>query len=187
LKKYFALAAAVLAIVGAFYFGSPYWTASNFRDTITSGNVDDIEQTVDFPSVRESLKSQMNLALTEKMQNDPEMQNNPFAGLGMMLMPAIVEKAVDAYVTPEGLAKLAQGKAIGDETPTEGADGELEFQTEWVGLDRFRVTIEGEEAEDTGAGLLFERKGFADWKLIKLELPDSAFEGGLDEGSNPPQ
>ena len=54
------------------------------------------------------------------MQNDPDMRNNPFAGLGMMVMPAIIAKMVDAFVTPEGISALVKrGKVEGGTTGAE--------------------------------------------------------------------
>nr|WP_298898464.1 DUF2939 domain-containing protein [uncultured Altererythrobacter sp.] len=174
MKKRILLSVIVVLIVGTFYFGSPYWAAYSLKNAAVEGDKDALEELVDFASVREGLKSQMTLALTDAMQNDPEMANNPFAGLGMMLVPAIVEKAVDVYVTSDGITKLSQGKR-----PTEADEAENpepNYSFDWVSIDRIRVTPElGEEKADPPS-FLFERKSIFSWKLIKIELSDAMFD-----------
>ena len=175
MKKIIALGAVLVAVLGGIYFGSAYWATSNLKDAVLSGDSLQIERAVDFPSVRESLKSQMTQALTDKMENDPELADNPFAGLGMLLAPAIIDTAIDAYVTPEGLAKAMQGKRPNEESESASEDVAFDYETEWVDSDLFRVRILDEDTGEAGPSLIFERRGFATWKLIKLELPPETF------------
>src|SRR5262249_39440932 len=109
MKKRVSLAVAAVLVLAGVYFGSPYLAARSLKQAAVSGDADRLDAAVDFPAVRESLKSQMSAALMKKMAADPEMKGNPLAGLGMMLMPAIIDKAVDAYVTSDGLAALVRG------------------------------------------------------------------------------
>jgi Protein of unknown function (DUF2939) len=76
-----------------------------------AGEGDRLAGYVDFPAVRESVKSQMQAMMLRKMQSD-EMKFNPFAGLGMMLAGNIVNMAVDGMVTSDNLASMINsGKA----------------------------------------------------------------------------
>ena len=135
----FTMLVALIAIlfVGA-YFGSPYYAANRFKDAAMSADADRLDEAVDFPAVRENLKSQLSAAMMAHLQDDPSMKNNPFAGLGMMMAPAIVDKAVNAYVTPEGISALVKGKKPDDAQAT-GMNPDIAFKYEWVSLDRFRV------------------------------------------------
>ena len=178
MKKWIAAAVAAIVLAGGFYFGSAYFAANNLREIAASGDADRIDMAVDFPSVRESLKSQMTVALTREMQNDPEMADNPFAGLGMMIMPAIVDRAIDAYVTSDGFAALVEGRKPNEPNASPNrpsVGGDMDYETEWLGMDRFRVRMSSPQTGEQGPSLLFERRGFATWKLIKVELPDSMF------------
>ncbi len=174
-KKWIFGILAIAVIVGGIYFGSPYLAARNLKQAAVSGNADTLEAAVDFPAVRESLKSQLNAQLMAKMQNDPEMKNNPFAGIGMMMIPAIIDKALDAYVTPHGIAALARG----EKKPGAAVKGNenVEYDYAYVGLDRFRVKVRNKDRNDKPLGLLFERRGFAGWKLIRVEFPEDVFAG----------
>ena len=56
----------------AAYLASPFLAVRQFRNAALAADVDGLDATVDFPAVRESLKSQITVALTAKMANDPE-------------------------------------------------------------------------------------------------------------------
>jgi hypothetical protein len=178
MKKLVLVAVAALIIGVGAYAGSPYLAASNLKAAAVKGDADQIEANVDFPAVRDSLKSQMSAAMMQKLNSDPEMKDNPFAGLGMMMMPAIVDRAVDAYVTPDGLAAVIRGSKPND---AKGSDGSttpnIEYDYEWVSSDRFRVNLTNIQKQQSGLALVFERRGVVSWKLIKVDLDDSFFEG----------
>ena len=161
----------VLLILGGIYVGSPYYAIRSLRSAAVEANTDKLEASVDFPSVRDSLKSQLSVAMAKKIEADPEIRDNPFAGLGKLMMPAIVNGIVDTFVTPDGIAAMIRGQK-----PTEKAkletNPDIQSSTEYVGLDRFRVRLRNVRLNEDGPSLLFERRGFASWKLIKLELPE---------------
>lgn len=171
--------AGVLALAGI-YGGSPYFAANNLREAAAQGNADKLDALVDFPSVRESLKAQMSAAMMARMQSDPRMANNPFAGLGMMLAPAIIERAVDAYVTPEGLAALVRGKKLkeaDDSGESTVSAAEPEFESQWIDLNTFRVTPVRKGQDNQMASFIFKRQGLASWELSRIEFPDNFING----------
>lgn len=171
MKKWIVITAGIALVCGAIYLGSPYFAAHQLRDAALAGNKDELEASVDFPAVRENLKSQLAAAFMHKLQNDPEMQNNPFAGLGAMIAPALVDRAVDAYITPEGIAAMIRGQKPA-ESGTIEMNPDIESRSDYVSLDRFRVHLRDTKLNEDGPSLLFERRGFASWKLIRLEMPD---------------
>jgi hypothetical protein len=64
-KKVWGAVAAVVILFGAAYLGSPFWAARQFRNAALSADVDRLDAAVDFPAVRESLKSQLSVAYRE--------------------------------------------------------------------------------------------------------------------------
>lgn len=170
MRKWIAVAVALLVIAGGIYLGSPYYAVYSLRNAALEADTDKLEASVDFPAVRESLKSQMSAAMMTKMQNDPEMRDNPFAGLGAMMMPAIIDRMVDSFVTPDGIAAMMRGQKPADRSAAQ-ANPDIESRTEYVSLDRFRVRLHNKKLNEDGPSFLLERRGFATWKLIKLELP----------------
>jgi hypothetical protein len=167
-KTWIAAAAALLLLLGGIYLGSPYYAAYSLREAARDGDIDRLEAKVDFPAVRESLKSQLSGAMVREMQDEPGMRNNPFAGLGAVLLPALGNRLVDAFVTPDAIAALVRGRKPSDRGRSES---EMESRTEYLSLDRFRVTLRDRKRQKDGPALLFERRGFATWKLVSLELP----------------
>ena len=162
----------MLALFAGIYLASPYWAVYNFKQAATSADADKLEGTVDFSAVRESLKSQMTAALMKKMADDPAMKDNPFAGLGALMMPTIVEKMVDSFVTPAGISSLAKGNKPSDSSvATEPNEENISYTNEYVSLDRFRVRLFNKKQRRAGPSLLFERRGIVSWKMVRVELP----------------
>jgi len=176
MKKWIVASAALLALVSGVYFGSPYYAIHSLRSAALEADTDKLEANVDFPAVRESLKSQLSAAMMTKMQNDPEMRDNPFVGLGAMMMPAIVDRMVDAFVTPDGIAAAIRGQKPTEVNKVED-NPKIENRSEYVNLDRFRGRLRNTALNADGPSLLLERRGFASWKLIKLEVPSDLFDG----------
>ena len=174
MKKLLLIAFGILALGGGAYGVSPYLAASNLKAAAISNNKDTIEASVDFPAVRDSLKSQLSAAATRKMNADPSMKDNPMAGLGMMLMPAIIDKFVDTYVTPDGLSAMVRGSKPQDSKGKGASENpDVEYDYEWVSSDRFRVNMTNKETRKEGPSLVFERRSLLSWKLIKIDVDDS--------------
>ncbi len=168
-------AGALLALFLAIYFASPLFAFGALKGALQAGDRDRLEQLIDFPSVKDGLKQDLNAAMMEQLTNDPEMKDNPFAGLGMALAPMMVDRMVDAMVTPAGLAKAthtdkgdAADRGVGKPGP------KARFKYAYVGLDRFKVS-NSDTPEETAA-LVMERRGLFHWKLVRLQLPASTFE-----------
>ena len=103
MRKWVLAAIAVFVLFVGAYLASPYLAVHHFRSVAKSGDASQLEQAVDFPRVRESLKGQFNAAMAARAGSDPALKDNPFAGLAMMMGPAIVDRMVDALVTPDGV------------------------------------------------------------------------------------
>lgn len=178
-----AALAGALVCAGA-YFGSPFLAVQNLQQSARSGDREKLEEAVDFPAVRDSLKAQFNAKLMSEMQNDASLDQNPFAGFAMAFAPMIIEKAVDAYVTPESIAAMAKGQkpqvdpaAPSAETapPAEEAQesDEKPPKTDYsfVTLDRFKATYSSPDGSYGSLGLVFERRNVIGWKLVRIDIP----------------
>lgn len=175
MKKWMITAAAISLILGGVYFGSPYYAVHSLRNAALEADTDKLETSVDFPSVRESLKSQLSASLMSHMQSDPKMKDNPFAGLGTLMVPAIVDRAIETFVTPDGIAALIRGQKP-NETAKIKENPDIEARSGYISADRFRVRLRNKARNEDGPSLIFERRGFASWKLIKVQLPPNLLE-----------
>lgn len=172
-RKYIIAGAAVVAVgFVALYAASPVLAFQGLRSAAEKGDRDKLEKLVDFPSVRDSLKSQLTTAMNARMAEDPEMQSNPFAGLAMMMIPAMVNAAIDAYVTPDGMANIVKGqkpKAASEPAPPPPPADKPKMSYGYTDLDTFKVTIDPHDSEPMA--LVMRRQGFFTWQMKRIDLP----------------
>jgi len=162
-------------LMGALYGLSPFWAAHTLQQAAQTGDRDQLEEVIDFPAVRESLKSQVSALMLKSIRNDPKLRDNPSANLGAMLAPAITDRAIDSMITPEGMNAIinqgrinAQSQAQPTPRPIPSA-ASFSYRT----LDRFRVEL---RTDPDPTFLTLERRGFFSWKLIRIDLPVSSLD-----------
>jgi hypothetical protein len=160
------------------YAASPFFAAQHLYSVAQAGDADRIEGAVDFRSVRENLKSELSAKMTTAMADDPKMKDNPFAGIGALLMPTILDRMVDGYVTPAGVAEIIRNGELHEKERAEPAKEEskpvtkMEKSYEYLGLDRFRVRLSPSDDTAKHVDLVFDRRGLFTWKLVRIGLPD---------------
>ncbi|PVM90305.1 DUF2939 domain-containing protein [Caulobacter endophyticus] len=180
-----AIAAGVAgALFAAAYFGSPFVALMSLKTAAKTGDRDRLEQVVDFPQVREGMKSQLTAMLTKRMAEDPAMKDNPFAALGLLMAPAIIDRAIETYVTPDSIStmittarKPSQTLAQDPGAASTSSTGKVRTRYDYVGLDRFRATLTNPDSDDK-LSLVLDRKGLFGWRLVRVDLP-------LDEAGSP--
>jgi hypothetical protein len=107
----------VLLLACGLVFASPYIALEGLRDALESGDAEDISNRIDFPLLRLNMKEQLNATMAKNV--DRESEDNPFAALATSMASLVIENALDALVTPAGVAKLVAGQQLLD---PEGAD-----------------------------------------------------------------
>lgn len=184
-KTLVAVSVAVIMILAVvWYFASPAYAMNQLKSAAESGDAVELEKRIDFPKVRESLKSQLRALMAREMAK-PEMADNPFGKLGGMLAMGMVDGMVEGFVTPESMAAVieegkvqrmnaAPAKEIFDaanapdyEKPAQ--QKQVEWQIERDGFDKFTATPSTPHGEPAPS-LLFERDGLG-WKLSGMNLP----------------
>lgn len=173
------LVAAILGLALVACFISPFVAAQRLIRAARTGDVAGLEQTVDFPALRASLKSELNARAAMEIR-DRTGENRALAALGMMLAPSLVEGAVDGLVTPEGVAAMVRsGDKPRPEKPVPSADTPAtpkeRIHQSWAyrGVNRFAVTLTRDDRPDDPLVLIMERRGPLSWKLAGVDLtPD---------------
>lgn len=124
--------------------------------------------------MRESLKGQMSAMLAEQMKNS---KSKGFGSLGAALGLALVNPLIDAYVRPEMVMKAMQEGAFdleGKKGPTaKESDKKVEWDFERSGVNKVIAYAVDAAKPQERVGFVFERSGFADWKLTEVRLPRS--------------
>jgi hypothetical protein len=170
-----------VVLTAGYYFASPLLAMNDLKSAFLDKNADKVNRYIDYPSLREDLKGQLMAAAIKDMQADPEMNDNPFAGLVAAMVGPLVNAMVDSYVTPSGMKTimaLSTGQEVSqDETSKNLVERAKELDEAlkktsfgYEGLDTFYLTATGDDGDQTK--LLFARSGFADWKLKGVVLPE---------------
>jgi len=150
----------VLGLV-AYLWASPYLFLRALQGALLEGNRARLEQMVDFPRVREGLKSQIQAHLLKKVEQEGE--QDPFAGLAYFFVAGMVDPLVDALVSPEGLAALGTGAEPGKAPKEEVKHWRLrylDFRTAYI-----------HHPKDPQSRLYLKRQGLFGWKVVRMEMP----------------
>ena len=161
-----------------------------------TGQASIISSLVDFPALRDNLKTELDARVATALQKDRGLSDSPFGALGALLAPTVVGGVVDAAVTPEGVAAilrsgrgpldgLTPGKTAlpppaetappaapagdaGQPAVQPAAKAKLRFA--YASLNRFDVATPSAHG---GAPItwVMERRGLLGWKLAAIELP----------------
>jgi TonB family protein len=161
---------AAFGVLFAIYVvASPYITVHQMKSAAESYSGEELSEHIEFPSVRQSLKDQMNAMLVKEMAKG-EMKDSPFAALGAAFAWLMVDKIVDTYVTPAGITQLMAGKTP---QPTEGgksggssarkplSDASMSYES----LNKFVVKVKGDNGEE--GKFVLRRRGMS-WKLTEI-------------------
>jgi hypothetical protein len=177
-KFLFAVLGLVIVAALAGYIASPYFAFHRLQDAAKTGDRDGLEATVDFPAVRDDFKAQLNAAFMAKMQSDPGMKDNPFAAVGLLLVPAVIGHVIDSYITPQGIALMVAKARTPQQgaRPSGGESGHVSSHYGYVSIDRFQAVVTNDTEPGQSLTFVMERRGLFTWKLIRIELPIGALK-----------
>lgn len=178
-KLIIRLSVAAVAVFVIAYAASPLLATRALVQAAKVGDRKGLERQVDFPAFRASLKDELNARMMVEMRKDKRMADSGLSGLGMLLAPAIVGGAVDAFVTPQAIAVMVQeGRTPkplpgGNAPPPSSAEGESKrVRQSWSyrDLDTFAVTLTRDDQPDEAVSLLMKRRKLFGWKLAGIDL-----------------
>lgn len=187
--------AAVVAIAGYWYW-SPFLTVRQLQSAAQKKDAEAFNEHVDYPKVRESIKSQYSARVANEVSK-PADADNVFAEIGAafgnMIGMAMLNPIVDALVRPETIMQAVQSghlSIIVKQTPITPAQSAgntdnrasaeaNDYRPKWVyerkGVDTVIAYATDPEKPDAKNqekfGLVLQRSGFANWKLTEVLLP----------------
>jgi len=161
--------------LGAYVAAGPYLTLNRLQKAIAAGDAQALSSYVDFPTLRENLKQQIN-ARTNQGAN-AAFQNPIVSRLVGGFATSVTDAAVDSLVTPAGLNGLLSGAALWTNNFADSSGVTLQQRIEngqrsFESLSAFTVTF----AAMTGSqiAIVLTRDGLS-WKLTNVRLPTSSF------------
>lgn len=178
LKIKIAIGSMILLLAGlaGYWHYSPYLVMSSMRSAAEQRDAQAFNAHVDYPRLRESIKSQMNEVMAAPIADAPA-GNTGFAAMGAALARAIINPMIDMMVSPEFMMTAMKKGDLGvsGAQPDTGAQAELDKKVEWTiqrdGVNRVVATpITDTKPQDKQPSVVFERSGFATWKLVSVHL-----------------
>lgn len=154
-----------LCVAAAWLYFSPYLAYRQITRAADRGDVEALNDVVDFPALRTSFKENVKTAVSREISANRE---NPFAAIGGALAGMVTAPIVDAAVTPAGIAALTRGN-----DPREGEEKDrennLERDRRYEGVNRFAVRYLDPETGGEQVALILRRDGLK-WKLAGVRF-----------------
>ena len=168
----------VLVLGAGWYFASPAMALSQLRQAAIDGDAEQLEESIDFPAVRESLKAELRATMAAELARQQEAGEDGFGMLGSAIAMGMVDPMVDGFVNPQSMASMIEkGKMDrmragepGDNSETEGSAEPTDWEISRDGFSRFTATPVTPEGERVPT-MVFERDGLG-WKLTAIDLPE---------------
>jgi hypothetical protein len=174
-----AIAALVVVVFLAAYFGTPLLTVNQLVAAAKTGDEAALERLVDFPAFRDSLKEQLTGRLMAEAQADPDVRNSALGGLGMMFAPMLVGGAVDALVNAPAIAAMVRtaeepdpADVVVSQEPKQ--DRDIRQSYAYRDLNTFVLGLTDPDRPDQTLKLLLKRDGLFGWKLSGVDLPEKS-------------
>ena len=174
-KKIIGAIIALVVVICGYLYASPYIAINNIKNAAQVGDSEKVSKYIDYPSVRQSFKDQMNAMMAKELMNQ---DTDGFAALGAMLASTMVDKMVDAFVTPEGMTLMLQGKNLKESQQSNAPTAESEAKQEkqkpeyssgYTSMNDFEVLIKDQDkAKEVKVHLV--RDGLS-WKINKIAVP----------------
>ena len=173
------LALYVLATIGflllcGWVYALPYLTMYSIRDAAQSGDLDRLEDLVDFTSLRQSIKETLRVNMMKKAGVLEE--QDPFDAVVFTLAGAAIDPIVDTAVTPSGIAAMIRGEKPTESKPSttreigDIKDGWSNARMDYVGLSKFVVRFQDKSTGEDAIVLMLKRQNFG-WQLTNFRMP----------------
>ena len=162
----------LLLAVGAAYAASPVYAVHQLKQAAVSGDRDRLEALVDFPAVREDLRSQTE-SKAVKLAREAGGIGHPLAMAIGKLGEKVSDAAVDRLVTPDAIAELVRtGRAAREHAqgPSGKGDKGPFLRYAYLTPDRFKVTIAPSKTAVGAVALIMDRRGLFSWRVERVEL-----------------
>ena len=174
-KWLLTIAALILVALLAFVAAGPWLAINGIRNVVASGNYGELWRFVDFDRLRENVRPQIQARIARGIIERAGAGSTTDAIAGVTDL--ISKPAIDAMVSPVGVATLLRGTAlarqIAGDKDAEGKPRAVDplkgAKTGYVSPSLFTATVQN--AEGQPVVFEFSRNGLT-WKLTGIDLPE---------------
>jgi len=165
MRKYILIGLALLTVFAGWQIASPWMAMDTLRDAAREGDCETLEDSIDFPALRESVKGELYQRIDiERGDGGAGERDGGFAKV-------FADSIVDALVTPKGVGAMLVTGSLIPRTRGPDADEEVDWHVRMTAFDTFRadpVVSDGQARPS----LIFKRSGLG-WKLAGIDVPDA--------------
>ncbi len=177
-KRLVLIIAIVLIALAGWIAAGPYLAIHGIRQAIESGDIPALERHVDYPTLRANVKAQLEDRMAREIGR--RFGDQAAGGMAAGVVGMLSDSAVDAMVSPAGIAVLLQGRSLveraqGNVDPQAGVtagpkpyDPLKDAQTKFESPSRYVATVKS--ADGKPVNFVFERQGLR-WRLTNISLP----------------
>ncbi len=166
----------------AWMYFAPQLTVRSMLMAAERGDAEALAAHVDFPALRQDLKSQFAIAAAERIGGDG---SGGWRDFGAALATSAAAPMIDAMVSEQGLILLFTGRGLArdglaavppDDATDRHGSGAIDMR-QWKAsagyddLSTFSVSLEPRSDDAAPAKLVFKRYRIFWWKLSGIELP----------------
>jgi len=173
-SKSIVVSLAALA-AGVWLYFTPHLAVGSMKDAAQARDAEKLSSYVDFPALKESLKSTFNAKIAQEVA--AQGQDQPYAAMGAMFAAALINPMIDAMVSPEGLTMMLKGEkpvqqpGNGQHENGTSSSEDTDTSMSYEGFSTFLVKVSQKDNPDEQVSLVFERDGLISWKLSAIRIP----------------
>jgi hypothetical protein len=167
----------IVIVISAYLYASPYLALKNLKSAAEQNDIETINQYIDYPSVRQSLKDQLSAYMLE--DSKPE-KSNTLAKFGKMLANSMAEPLLDAVVTPTGIGLILQGKNLNPShmssntpmtnDPQQAKEENTEYKLYYTSFNRFVIDVKSKQRHNQQVQVVMQREGLH-WQIKQIIIP----------------
>ena len=163
----------IAALLFTLAFASAPWFAFRaLRSAAQNQDVQALGELVDYNAVRGTLRSQVRPTPAAQLP-PPNIWSDPLGAMRRALQtPLEPPVPVDAFLSPQALARLADGRAASDRGPA--ADHAPFPMIIYWDVNRCRIAVSDPNVPGRRTVFTWQRRGLFQWMLVQIRLPSGA-------------
>lgn len=185
-RKGLVIGVTVIGLLAGYVYSSPYITLFMLQRAMEMKNAKDVEKFIDFPGVRDSLRSQYSEYIKEYVKGDQ--QDMGLAAITAGVGNALAGTFIDLAIQPSNLQKWLDGNSI-----TPGESTGLDISVKSLDSANSRVSMSYLDPEtfevrfnESGPfkSIVLERRNVISWKIVGISMDLSLLNQISSRGAN---